>query len=210
VKCHLCSSPDCYRKEKRCYGAEKEIDSLTEFELKLLKVASDIEREFYCRATRVQELIEFCRRMKFKKIGIAFCIGLFEEARILAEILESHGLKVFSAACKVGAVDKEELGIEKMKPESPESVCNPIGQAELLNRAGTELNIIVGLCIGHDILFQMHSEAPVTTLIVKDRVLAHNPAGAIYSKYHRNALKKAPEGGSLSCEEGEMEHLGGK
>lgn len=29
-----------------------------------------------------------------------------------------------------------------------------------------------------------HSQAPVTTLVVKDRVLAHNPAGALYSAYY--------------------------
>jgi uncharacterized metal-binding protein len=52
------------------------------------------------------------------------------------------------------------------------------------------MNIIVGLCVGHDMLFQMHSRAPVTTLIVKDRVLAHNPAGALYSNYYRRRLIK--------------------
>jgi len=43
----------------------------------------------------------------------------------------------------------------------------------------------VGLCVGHDMLFTRHSRAPVTTLVVKDRVLAHNPAGALYSGYYR-------------------------
>ena len=52
------------------------------------------------------------------------------------------------------------------------------------NKETTDLNIILGLCIGHDILFTQHSEAPVTTIVVKDRVLAHNPVGAIYSNYY--------------------------
>jgi uncharacterized metal-binding protein len=47
------------------------------------------------------------------------------------------------------------------------------------------------LCIGHDILFQKYSKAPTTTFIVKDRVLSHNTAGAIYTKYY---LKKLLEG----------------
>ncbi len=63
-------------------------------------------------------------------------------------------------------------------------MCNPIGQAAILNAEETELNIIIGLCIGHDILFTEHSDAPVTTLAVKDRVLAHNPLGAVYSRYY--------------------------
>jgi len=34
--------------------------------------------------------------------------------------------------------------------------------------------------VGHDSMFYKYSEAMVTTLIAKDRVLAHNPAGALY------------------------------
>ena len=38
----------------------------------------------------------------------------------------------------------------------------------------------MGLCVGHDSLFFRHSEAPVTVLAVKDRVLGHNPLAAVY------------------------------
>ena len=48
-----------------------------------------------------------------------------------------------------------------------------------------DLNIAIGLCVGHDALFSRYSEAPVTTLVVKDRVLGHNPAAALYSNYYR-------------------------
>lgn len=73
---------------------------------------------------------------------------------------------------------------EKVRPGRYEVICNPIAQAMLLNKEKTDLNIIFGLCVGHDTLFIMHSEAPVTCLAVKDRVLAHNPMGAIYTSYH--------------------------
>ncbi len=56
-----------------------------------------------------------------------------------------------------------------------EAACNPILQAEMLNRAGAQVNIIVGLCVGHDMLFTKNSNALVTTFIVKDRLLDHNP-----------------------------------
>ena len=62
-------------------------------------------------------------------------------------------------------------------------------QAELLNNAGTDLNLIVGLCLGHDIVFTQHSKAPVTTLIVKERLLGHNPVIALYSSYHRGIVE---------------------
>ena len=69
-------------------------------------------------------------------------------------------------------------------------MCNPAGQAQLLNEAKTQLNALCGLCVGHDAIFAKISEAPVTTLIAKDRVLAHNPVGAIYSAYIRKQLIK--------------------
>ena len=77
-----------------------------------------------------------------------------------------------------------------MQPGNFEAFCNPILQAEILNKAGTELNIIMGLCVGHDTLFIKHSKAPVTYLIVKDRVLCHNPAGALYTtgSYYKRLL----------------------
>ena len=75
-------------------------------------------------------------------------------------------------------------------PERVEAMCNPMAQSLLLNRAGTQLNIILGLCIGHDIIFTQNSKAPVTTLVVKDRVLAHNPVGALYSRYWRNKITR--------------------
>ena len=67
-------------------------------------------------------------------------------------------------------------------------MCNPAGQAALLNRVETELNILCGLCVGHDAIFAKESNAPVTTFIAKDRVLAHNPAGAVYSQYLRKTI----------------------
>ena len=60
-------------------------------------------------------------------------------------------------------------------------MCNPILQAKLLNRQGTELNIVVGLCVGHDSLFYKYSDALCTTLVTKDRVTGNNPAAALYT-----------------------------
>ena len=62
-----------------------------------------------------------------------------------------------------------------------ESMCNPIMQAKVLEQQGTDFNIVIGLCVGHDTLFLRHTHAPTTVMIVKDRVLAHNPAAALYT-----------------------------
>jgi uncharacterized metal-binding protein len=93
-----------------------------------------------------------------------------------------------------GEIDKTSVGIPedvKVHPGCHESLCNPIVQAKILNAKQTDLNVIVGLCVGHDTLFIKHSEAPVTYLIVKDRVLAHNPAGALYQRgmYYRRIME---------------------
>ena len=87
---------------------------------------------------------------------------------------------------------KKAVGIppnDRFNPDKHESSCNPVGQALLLNQCNTELNIIVGLCIGHDILFTQHSKAPVTTLVVKDRVTGHNPVVNLYVQYLKRQLK---------------------
>jgi uncharacterized metal-binding protein len=110
------------------------------------------------------------------------CISFVDHARTLSGILESHGFEVASAACKNGGVPKERLGLrdeDKVRPGTFEPMCNPISQAELLNHAGCELNVILGLCVGHDSLFSRYARGLVTTLVTKDRVLAHNPIGAL-------------------------------
>jgi len=60
-------------------------------------------------------------------------------------------------------------------------MCNPSGQADYLKVNNTELNISMGLCIGHDMIFNQKSNVAVTTLVVKDRVNNHNPIEGIRS-----------------------------
>lgn len=142
---------------------------------------------------RIKELIEFCRLIRAEKLGVAFCGGLYDEAARTVAFLEEAGFKVASVRCKCGAIDKTKLNVPKeykiSDPSWFEAACNPILQAELLNEAKTEINILIGLCVGHDALFTMYSKAPVTTLIVKDRLLGHNPVIALYSNYHKDIIK---------------------
>ena len=150
---------------------------------RVAQVSAVVESEGYCRWTRVEEICHFAKRMGFKRVGIVCCISFVDLSRVFSAILESHGLEVASVACKNGGVPKEEIGLkdeEKIRPGTYEPICNPISQAELLNRAGCELNVIVGLCVGHDSLFIRHSKGLVTTLVTKDRVLAHNPVAALH------------------------------
>ena len=145
---------------------------------------------------RVEEVAQFAKKMGYKRLGIAFCVGLMEEARLLTKILENRGFDVVSVCCKAGAIPKERIGItEEQKIAGPgiwESMCSPIAQAEILNNEGSDFNIAVGLCVGHDSLFFKYAHAPTTVLIAKDRVFGHNPAAGLYlsGSYYRKLLRK--------------------
>ncbi len=204
--CSECGLLSCYRREKDfppfCLTESSDPEELGKvLELykgdgegaRVSRAAAEVEGTYYGKLTRVEEIIAFANRIEAKRIGVATCIGLIEETRIFVKILEAHGLESYAVLCKVGSVDKTEVGIPeelKILKGSHESLCNPIFQARILNAQKTDLNVIVGLCVGHDSLFIKHSDAMVTTLITKDRVLAHNPAAALYTAgfYYKRLL----------------------
>ena len=206
--CSDCGVLNCYRRQSAfpefCLTTntkEQEIEKINDlyrtdpFVAKLSHAAAEIEGTYYGKLTRVEEIIEFAKRIGAKKIGIATCIGLMNETKIFTRILAAKGLESFSVICKVGSTDKTKVGVaEELKIEKGchESLCNPVLQAKLLNKQKTDLNVIVGLCVGHDSLFIKYSKAPVTTLITKDRVLGHNPAAALYGTgfYFKRLLEK--------------------
>ncbi|WP_406659902.1 DUF1847 domain-containing protein [Methanolobus sp. ZRKC3] len=181
MKCALCYEKEC-RGGKDCTGITECI-SYERDDLGSMKASAAIEARYYMQKTRLEELILYSREMGYERIGIAFCVGLEKEAEIIHRILDKY-FDVYSVCCKVCGIEKGEYGLEKLNPCEFDPTCNPIGQAMMLDKKNTQLNIIIGLCMGHDILFTQKSKAPVTTLIVKDRVLGHNPAAAIYSGYY--------------------------
>lgn len=167
-----------------------EIYQKDEFIKKSTNVASIVEAKGYIYWPRLKDTIEYAKGMGFKKLGIASCVGLQKEAERTAEVLEKYGFEVCSVCCKTGAINKVDVGVPKeftmiSKTGYPIGfvTCNPVAQALLFNKVKTEMNIIIGLCVGHDITFTHLSEAPVTTLIAKDRSNPHNPAAVLFSHY---------------------------
>ena len=145
---------------------------------------------------RILEICEFAKKMGYKRLGMAFCMGLTREAAAVEEILKTHGFDVISVICKAGRTPKESIGIsdqDKIYQGTDEAMCNPVFQAKLLNEEGTDFNVMLGLCVGHDSLFFKYAEAPTTVLAVKDRVTGHNPLAAVYlsGSYYRKL--KHPE-----------------
>jgi uncharacterized metal-binding protein len=207
ISCSDCGLLNCYRQDKRfpdfCLteGTDRKVVDTVSKRYRgrnrdaiIARAAAEVEGTYYGKLTRVEEIIAFANRIGAKRIGIATCIGLIQETRVFVKVLKAHGFEPYTVLCKVGSVDKTEIGIPdelKVKRGSYEAICNPILQARLLNGQKTDLNVIVGLCVGHDSLFIKYSDAPVTTLITKDRVLGHNPAAALYTSnfYYQRLLQ---------------------
>lgn len=148
---------------------------------------------------RIEETMQFARKCGYTRLGLAFCVGLREEARLLSAIFAENGFQVVSVNCKVGRVPKEAIGLkgeEKiMGPDLMETMCNPIAQAEVLNAEGVDFAVVLGLCVGHDTLFFRYCRVPCTVLAVKDRVTGHNPLAALYlskSPYYRRLVQPGP------------------
>lgn len=149
--------------------------------------------------TRLEEIIRFALMMKYRKLGLAFCVGLSNEAEVLVSLLKNCGFEVVSVCCKAGGIAKEEIGVrdeEKINPGQYESMCNPLCQAEILNQKKTDFNLMMGLCVGHDALFLKHCDAMTTVFAVKDRVLGHNPLAAIYTSRSYYRRLRSPDLGS--------------
>jgi uncharacterized metal-binding protein len=137
-------------------------------DLKLMRAAED---SLLMGKNRVAELMKYAENTGVKRIGIAHCVGMTREAMELKSRLEEK-FEVYTVDCKYGKIHASEmLDDETARGTS----CNPAGQADFLKENNTDLNISFGLCMGHDIIFNMKSKAPTTTLIVKDREHKHNP-----------------------------------
>lgn len=145
--------------QKNLYGTK---------DLQLMRSAEDAWMQG---TNRIEEIKKFAKLAGIKKIGIAHCIGMTKEAAQLKERL-SDSFDVVTVDCKYAKVPASYmLDDESQKGSS----CNPAGQADYLAQNNTELNLVMGLCVGHDMIFNMKSKAPTSTLIVKDREHKHNP-----------------------------------
>ena len=179
----------------------------TEEDHKIAHAAAVVESEAYIRepwglkpyATRVLEIINFAKKMGYKKIGIACCFASGWDGRMLANILLNRGFEVVVRFCKVLEVQNTTfLGLkeeETLVPGGYQSMCNPIAQVDCLVDSGCDLIVAFGQCTGHDALAGKFSQVPIIFLSGKDRVLAHNPVVALtspWNQYYRKLTRKEP------------------
>jgi uncharacterized metal-binding protein len=138
--------------------------------LRILESTWDVALEEERTLCRLAELVYFALEMDYKRVGVAFCEDLREPAAVLSGVLRRF-FQVVPVGCRLGGGE-------------PGSACDPSRVAAFLNARETDLNVLVGFCVGADCVFNRESEAPVTTLFVKDKSLANNPIGAVYSHYY--------------------------
>lgn len=147
--------------------------------------SATVEGTYYAQMARVEETMEFARRVDARKIGLAYCSEMKTEAELYSRMLDINGFEVYSVDCHAGAPEGE-----KTVEDAPEGSrnCDPISQALLLNEAGTDMNILMGLCAGSDALFVRYSAAMTTIMINKDRLTCNNPAVTLYRPERRKLI----------------------
>lgn len=195
VQCSYCGKKSCFRGDMSSSPefcpSKVEPEALASAREKLedpetRQMAQDVARTWKGMAgkNRIELTMEYARNRGYKKLGLAFCVGLSQEAELLSNALINEGFEVISAGCMCGSLCSDDVGLpeeDKIMSGQRQPMCNPIGQAAVLDKEGSQLNIILGLCVGDDTLFIKHSKAPVTVVAVKDFALAHNPLGALYT-----------------------------
>lgn len=126
--------------------------------------------------SRMEEIVEFAQTMRYKKLGLAYCYGMEQYANAIETLLVDNGFEVSAVSCSIGGLKQSEVNsascIHKVS-------CNPLGQAEQLNSEKVDLTLVVGICMGHDILLNRTLNMDFTTLVVKDRKFNHAPLQGI-------------------------------
>ena len=177
MKCTACKSKSC-RKGETCKAVAFDTEEIKqkyteENTQKIVQIAAKlVDNGRAGTLSRLEEIVEFCNLNNFNKIGLAYCYGMEKEATDISDYIKFSGLNVVPVSCTVGGYQENDFN-QDTKSESV--ACNPIGQAEQLNKENVQLTLAMGLCLGHDILFQKHIQSDCTTLVVKDRVHQHKP-----------------------------------
>ncbi|MBN1609486.1 MAG: DUF1847 domain-containing protein [Polyangiaceae bacterium] len=168
----------------RAYSGPKVFAPVAPLLHQLMTAALDISAEPERVLCRMAELAYFCVEMHYEHVGLAFCADLLAESETVTRLLRRF-VRVTPVCCRVGGQWQEE------DPEGGPT-CNPFAMAHMLNAAKTDLNVAVGLSIGCDVVFGQLSHAPVTTLFVKDKLLANNPVSACHSRYVLERILASP------------------
>jgi len=179
MDCTRCSTKGC-RVSEPCNDRSSEYlnEYHTEEAAATIKAASElVDNGRAGTLNRLEEIIEYAREKGYRTLGIAYCYGMEKEAGLLRNYLQrTGGFRTVMVSCTVDGV--KECQVDPSKCDQSVS-CNPLGQANAINHSDAEFTIMMGLCLGHDILFQKKLRTDFTTWLVKDRVTKHRPLDAL-------------------------------
>jgi len=178
MNCTTCEDKVCRKQQTSC-GSESFVKTeiLEEYReashTEIVKAAAElVDHGKAGTLSRIQEIIEFAKSMNYQKLGIAYCYGMEQQAKAIETLLTNEWFDVSAVSCSVGGLKQSEVNttscIHKVS-------CNPLGQAEQLNAEKVDLTLVVGICLGHDILLNRNLSMDFTTLVVKDRKFNHAP-----------------------------------
>jgi uncharacterized metal-binding protein len=178
MNCTTCQDKVCRKEQTSCnqesFEKEEVIHLYHESDnSNIVRTAADlVDHGRAGTLSRVEEIIEYALTMNFKKLGLAYCYGMEQYAKILETLLTNRGFSISAVSCSVGGLKQSEINsascIHKVS-------CNPLGQAQQLNTENVDLTLIIGICVGHDILLNRNLKMDFTTLVVKDRKYNHAP-----------------------------------
>lgn len=178
MDCTKCSSKGCRRLEPCNDNSEEYIENYWSSEnIEYIRKASMlVDNGRAGTLNRLEEIIEYCKAGSIVKVGVAYCYGMEKDAIKLRNYLANEGFEPIVVSCTVDGISESRINKNKQKQVVS---CNPLGQAYFLNGSGAQFVIVMGLCLGHDILFQKEIKIDFTTFVVKDRALMHNPILAL-------------------------------
>jgi len=178
MNCTSCNDRICRKQQDSCsresFDIAEVIDQYQDpANSEIVKAAAELVD--YGRAgtlSRIEEIVEFANLMNYKRLGLAYCYGMEQQAKAIETLLIDNGFDVSAVSCSVGGLKQSEVNMGSCIHKVS---CNPLGQAEQLNAEQVDLTLVVGICMGHDILLNRHLNMDFTTLVVKDRKFNHAP-----------------------------------
>jgi len=185
MNCTTCDDKVCRKQQTSCnresFGKTAVIGQYQEGQIsEIVKAAAElVDGGRAGTLSRMEEIIEYAKLMKYQKIGIAYCYRMEQYAKTIEKLLTDECFDVSAVSCSVGGLKQSEVNatscIHKVS-------CNPLGQADQLNAEEIDLTLVVGICLGHDILLNRNLKMDFTTLAVKDRKFDHAPLKGIMNK----------------------------
>ncbi|MFC1820939.1 DUF1847 domain-containing protein [Thermodesulfobacteriota bacterium] len=111
-------------------------------------IAQDVARSWKAkdRPIRIERTAEYARLRGYKKLGLAFCVGLSKEAGLLTNYFLNEGFEIASVCCMCGAISSDDIELPEEDKVAPagtrQAMCNPITQATVLNSEKCDFNIL--------------------------------------------------------------------